>query len=161
MNPLHYARIISGYSLVNLSKKLNLSKQYITRAEQGLYETVNPRHLEFVMEEISKTVDGKITADNVIKLLEEWKEARRKQKAEEKELEPLKINEGSTGSEIFRTWRERYWISTHSFCVDMCLHPAYVARYEEGDTKRMPESLLKVLWNLNLIDAMYIVKVRR
>ena len=46
---------------------------------------------------------------------------------------------------------DSYWDSVHGFCVDMCLHPSPVADYYEGKTYSMPEKLVEVLTELNLL----------
>lgn len=161
MNPVSHARYLSSYSTTALSKHLGVSRQYINRLEQGLYDKPNQKLLEWVATTLNKSLDDtkQINASIVEQLYREWQWQRRESCKDNKSLRSLEITEYDRVRQpdimyyhrVFRQWRMDNWISPHAFCVDMCLHPSPVVDYEEGNTQSMPSNLKKVLIQLDLL----------
>lgn len=161
MNPLSYARYLSTHSTTSLGKKLGVSRQYISRLEQGLYDKPNKDLLDWTVEVLNKSLpdDRQVTAPIVEQLYREWQWTKRESVKMEHSLLPCSLTEYDVVSQpeivyfykIFRQWRESYFVSTHAFCVAMCLHPTPVAEYEEGGTQKMPQNLKQVMSKLGLL----------
>lgn len=164
MNPISYARYLSAYSTTALAKKLEVSRQYISRLEQGLYDKPNAQVLKWTAEILNKNVESPLSSSAVEQLYKEWQWQQRESAKLNKVVRPLVVTEYDKISQpafresglvyyhpIFKQWREGYWVSAHSFCVDMCLHPSPVVDYEEGNTHTMPNQLKKVLTQLQLV----------
>lgn len=160
MNPISFARNSSSYSTTALAKKLEVSRQYISRLEQGLYDKPNKVLLEWATETINKSYNNEIiTTEAVEQLYREWQVEKRQGIKIDKSLRPCSVTEFDLVRQpgvvyyhkIFRQWRNDYWPTTHRFCVDMCLHPSPVVDYEEGTTHSMPNALKGVLQTLGLL----------
>jgi transcriptional regulator with XRE-family HTH domain len=162
MNPISTARSTSLLSTTALAKKLSVSRQYITRLEQGLYEKPNEDVLNWVTTTINRNrPDGNhITNRAVLQLYKEWQWQRRESTKMDKILRPLEVTDFDRMRQpdlvyyykVFNNWRRDYWPTAHAFCVDLCIHPSPVAKYEEGLTVTMPKTLKLVLKELNLLD---------
>lgn len=161
MNPLSHARYLSTYSTTALAKKLGVSRQYISRVEQGLYDKPNKEVLAWTTEVLNKNLaeDRQIETPVVEQLYREWQWQQRESTKMGMSLRPCSVTDFDRVRQpdviyyhkIFRQWREDYFISTHSFCVSMCLHPSPVAEYEEGGTIKMPQTLRRVMEQLGLL----------
>lgn len=159
MNPISYARNLSSYSTTSLAKNLSVSRQYISRLEQGLYDKPNKVLLNWTADTINKSLEKEVTPENVEQLYKEWQVEKRRGTKADKSLRPCSVTEFDRVRQpkimyyhkIFRQWRSDYWNTAHSFCVDMCLHPSPVVDYEEGNTHTMPTGLREVLQSLGLI----------
>lgn len=174
MNPVAYARYLSSISTTRLAKELGVSRQYISRLEQGLYDKPNPKLVQWTRDVLNKHVENPLSHGAVEQLYREWQWQKRESVKLNKALRPLTITQydlvrqpvimdasGSVTSgvvyyyKIFTQWRNDYWTTSHNFCVDMCLHPSPVAEYEEGLTHTMPNNLKKVLNELKLIEESF------
>lgn len=166
MNPISYAKYLDVRSTTGIAKQLKVSRQYLTRVEQGLYDKPSDKILKWASEIISKSRNEKITPSAVEQLYKEWQWQQRESVKLNLVLLPVAISDYDRVSQpsfrndgiiyyhkIFKQWREDYWHSSHAFCVDMCLHPSPVVDYEEGETHTMPGTLKKVLTHMNLIGA--------
>lgn len=169
MNPVAFARYLANISTTQLSKRLGVSKQYISRLEQGLYDKPNKVMVDWTVSTINRNtpVDKHVTAAAVEQLYREWQWQRRESCKMDKTLRPLEITEFDRVIQrsqnqhpelfyyhkVFVQWRNDYWSTSHSFCVDMCLHPSPVTDYEEGHTQSMPAGLRKVLGQMGLIGT--------
>lgn len=161
MNPISYARHLSTCSTTSLAKRFNVSRQYISKLEQGLYDKPSKDLLAWTAEILNKNLDEdrKVTSAIVEQLYREWQWQKRESVKMSKVLRPCIITEFDRVRQpnimyyhkIFKQWREDYWDTTHSFCVDMCLHPSPVFDYEGGRTHTMPNTLKKVMLQLDLI----------
>jgi transcriptional regulator with XRE-family HTH domain len=169
MNPVTYARYLAGnISTSALSRRLNVSRQYISRLEQGLYDKPNQQLLDWTVSALNRNrgADKKpVSHAAVEQLYKEWQWQKRESCKMNRLVRPVEVTEHqlarqkakNRGSDIiyyhqiFVDWRSDYWTTTHAFCVDMCLHPSPVVDYEEGHTHTMPNSLKKVMTQLNLL----------
>lgn len=161
MNPITYSRNQSLLSTTALARQLEVSRQYLTRLEQGLYDKPNKNVMNWVVEQFNKDPDLNVTVDQVIQTYKDWQSHKRRDTKIEKKIEPLEvISNQSTPDQglpivyyhrIFREWRCKYWETVHSFCVEMCLHPSPINNYEEGLIASMPENLRLALKDLDLI----------
>lgn len=154
MNPITKARNLSGIPTTRLAKELGVSRQYITRVEQGLYDNVNKKLLNWTADILFEEDEP-----NSTKILEDynsWQWDHRKSSKDSKLLRPIEINPYHRPDiiyyhKVFRSWRELYWDTTHGFCVDMCLHPSSVNNYEDGSLMKMPPTMKEVLSRLGLL----------
>lgn len=163
MNPISYARYLSTHSSTSLAKKLGVSRQYISRLEQGLYDKPNDKLLSWATEQLNKHLaeDKQTNNEAVQQLYREWQWMHRESSKMSHIIRPLEITEYHKARQpnvmyyykIFAEWRSDYWISTHAFCVDFCLHPSPVVDYEEGNTRSMPTSLKEVMGKLGLLGS--------
>ncbi|MFE1145210.1 hypothetical protein [Streptomyces rochei] len=173
MNPVSYARYLYTGSTIKLSKELGISRQYLSRVEQGLYDKPNDKILDWTVETLNRSLEKPVNQDIVLQLYREWQWQQRESTKLNKALRPLEVTEYakiSQGSyrqhgivyyhKVFEQWRGDYWPSAHAFCVDMCLHPSPVAEYEEGETITMPNQLKKVLSSLKLIGEGFVTSER-
>lgn len=173
MNPITYARYLSPMSSTKIAKELGVSRQYLNRLEQGLYDKPNDKVVKWTMETLNSHLDKKVSAPTVEQLYKEWQWQQRESTKLNKALSPVAITDFDRVSQpsfrnhgiiyyhkIFAQWRGDYWNTSHAFCVDMCLHPAPVAEYEEGETHTMPNQLKKVLTQLNLIGEGFVTSER-
>lgn len=147
-NPVIDARMQIGINSNALAKKLGLSRQYISQAEQGIYSSLNPSLLRWVSSILDlhrQTVEQKYVL---------FQKAKRKAIVEKLEPEKLRRPEGSVkyGHFIFGDWRSNYWSSAVAFAKDFCLHPEIVANYEEGLRPEMPILLKRILVENDLIE---------
>lgn len=163
MNPISTARSLSLLSTTGLARKLGVSRQYISRAEQGLYDKPSEALLNWTTSTINRNRPDNqhVTNAGVMQLYKEWQWQKRESAKMDKILRPIDVTDFDRMRQpdvmryhkIFTNWRRDYWETAHSFCVDMCLHPSPVADYEDGQTITMPNSLKKVLTQMNLIGV--------
>lgn len=167
MNPVSYARYLANISTTQLSKRLGVSKQYISRLEQGLYDRPSKVMLDWTVATINRntSVDKHVTPSAVEQLYREWQWQKRESCKMDKALRPLVVTEydrviqrsQNQHSElfyyhkVFLQWRSDYWPSNHAFCVDMCMHPSAITDYEEGNSQKMPNTLKTVFSQMGLI----------
>lgn len=167
MNPVSYARYLANISTTALSKRLGVSKQYIVRLEQGLYDKPGKVLLDWTVSTINRNVpvDKHVTSAGVEQLYKEWQWQRRESCKIDRALRPLEVTEYDRVIQrsqnqhpelfyyhkVFYQWRTAYWSTSHAFCVDMCLHPSPVVDYEEGNTQTMPNNLKKIMGQMGLI----------
>ena len=146
-NPVIEARAESGMTLQNLGKKLGLSKQYVSRAEQGTYTGLNKDLIKFVANQLS------VSAREVVRRYEAFQVIHRRRTAVNLNPEVL-ARRGSSqpGHVIFEIWRSSYWPSTTSFSNGLCIHPEAVRNYEEGIAPTMPDPIRLALLSVNLLD---------
>lgn len=168
MNPISYARNLELLSSGALSKKLKISRQYLNRVEQGLYQEPNKKLLDWAAEILTKNRgSGKpITSDQIMHGYRAWQWEHRRLSKDALAIKPITITDldrmRQTGradahpSEVqfykfFNSWREGYWYTVHNFCVDFCLHPDPVNTYEDGESYKMPKQLREVMEKLELV----------
>lgn len=163
MNPVSYARYLSTYSTTALGKNLGVSRQYINRLEQGLYDKPNDKVLKWATETINKHLaeDDQTNPKAVEEFYRNWQWQHRESTKASLIIRPLVVTEYDQIKQpdvmyyyrIFKQWREDYFVSSHAFCVAMCLHPTPIADYEEGNTSKMPSNLKECLTRLGLLGA--------
>jgi len=159
MNPISRARTLSTLSTTGLAKKLGVSRQYISRLEQGLYERPNKEVLKWAVDILNKSLDTTINEEQFLGAYKHWQWNKRRETVQRLALRPVAVTDYDRVRQpeviyyhkIFRQWRNDYWKSSHNFCVDMCLHPSPVADYEDGIMHTMPSQLKKVMFKLGLI----------
>lgn len=146
-NPIIEARNETGMTLQNLGKRLGLSRQYISRAEQGTYSGLNKDLVKFVASQLE------ISAREVVRRYETFQITTRRRTAAN--LNPEVLARGRSnepGHVLFGIWRGSYWPSTTSFSNGLCVHPEVVRNYEEGITPTMPEPIRDALTSVNLLE---------
>lgn len=147
-NPITDARLEKNFSGPALAKRLGLSRQYLSRAEQGTYRSLNPALQKWVANALN------IHPDAVKQRYVAFQKRQRLETLEK--VQPHKLERhGSheTGSAIFEHWREGYWTSPTQFAQAFCVHPDTVQKYEEGIQKKMPDDIFRALLEVNLVDA--------
>lgn len=150
-NPVSQARAMEGFSLERLGKVLGVSKQYLSRAEQGNYVKLNRDLLRWVSRRLDipvREVERQYTAFQS-----------RKRERTARNLAPAMLaRRGSKepGHVLFQRWRSGYWSTPIAFAKDMCVNPANVENYEEGITTLMPLLLLDALREVKMIDPNWI-----
>ena len=161
MNPVSYARYLTSFSTTRLAKDLGVSRQYLSRLEQGIYDKPNQETLNWTVSTLNKHLDKPVSHKAVEQLYREWQWQKRESCKINKHLLPLAVTDFDRARQpdiiyyhkLFLQWRQDYWISSHEFCVDMCLHPSPVTDYEEGNTHKMPSNLRDVMSQLGLIGS--------
>lgn len=165
MNPITYARMSAGLSKSELSKKLDLSRTYLIRAEQGCYVDPGKKLIPWTCRILNTDKDS---------LLERYKDFQFEKRSSELEYRnptPLGNNviippcRDQNCSEIyphkiFKEWREDYWNTIVGFAGAMCVHPASVEQYENGKLSSMPNQLQDALQSMNLIANQFPVEER-
>lgn len=167
MNPVAYARLLEAVSASKLAKELGVSKQYISRLEQGLYDNPNGRVMQWTAEVLDKNSSEDVEVNQKIaeRLYNEWQWEERNRIKNDRGIQPLTLDRYEIVSEaaltgspniiyyhrVFSNWLHVYWRSPHEFCVDMKLHPSPVDEYIGGGTYKMPSQLKEVLSRLGLL----------
>lgn len=151
-NPVTDARLMNSMSGPMLAKRLGLSRQYVNRAEQGTYTSLNPALLRWVSNALSITVGG------VEKRYIQFQKASRQATVEKVNPHKLIRNPGNLdpGGLLFERWRSGYWPSPTAFAVAFCVHSDLVSKYEEGITKTIPKQIKEALLENQLIDENWI-----
>lgn len=150
ISPIAKARSLSSYSTTALAKQLEVSRQYLTRTEQGLYEKPNKKVVNWTANQLN------ITPDEVLNQYLLWQWHHRLTVKESKLLRPVTINKFHNPDviyyhKLFRDWRAQYWNTVHEMCVDMCMHTYPVLEYEAGNVYKMPALLKEVMSKLGLL----------
>lgn len=148
VNPITEARIKLQMSGNSLARRLGLSKQYLSKAEQGTYTNLNPALLLW-----TSNVLG-IDRQKVNMAYWNFQKAQRLRTVEEIGPHFLSRAEGNTdpGHVLFRHWREGYFPSHIAFATAFCLHPETVKSYEDGIRPTMPFPLRQTLTEIGLLD---------
>lgn len=130
-----------------LAKRLGLSRQYLSRAEQGTYTNLNPALQSWTAHTLS------ISENAVKQRYIQFQQATRQASFERIGPHKLERRRSSlAGHILFERWRTGYWTSPTQFSIAFCVHPDSVQKYEEGIQKRMPDQLKQALLETNLID---------
>lgn len=136
-NPIAETRVGLAMSGAALAKRLGLSRQYIQKAEEGIYTSLNPSLLKWTAE-----VNG-FTVNAVAKRYKAFQNAQRRETIERVQPHPFTLTEPEGFH--FERWRSGYWTSSGQFAVAFCIHPDLIQKYEEGITKSMPKQLKLIL----------------
>jgi transcriptional regulator with XRE-family HTH domain len=133
-----------------LAKELEVSRQYVARVEQGLYEKPNHKLVNWASEVLN------VKPEEIIDSYSKWQWEHRFSVKNSKMLRPVGINPHYNPDiiyyhKLFRDWRDLYWKTAHEFSVDMCMHPYPVTQYEQGESYKMPALLKEVMSKLGLI----------
>jgi transcriptional regulator with XRE-family HTH domain len=147
-NPIVEARLALALSSSALGKRLGLSKQYLSRAEQGTYSSLNPALLRWVANAMGWT------PQSTLQRYVEFQKLKRQMTVEE--IRPHKLirqNDATPGNKLFENWRSGYWPSPMAFANDFCVHPDLVSKYEDGIQKTMPKQIREILEKYDLIDS--------
>ena len=139
-----------------LAKRLGLSRQYISRAEQGTYSSLNPALLKWTSDTLAITVKW------VVQGYEHFQNTQRRATTEKIEPHRLIRHSGnfSPGGVLFERWRSGYWNSPTAFAIDFCVHPDLVTKYEEGIQKTMPKVIRQALIENQLLDESWADEVK-
>lgn len=167
MNPVAYARFLEVISASKLAKDLGVSKQYISRLEQGLYDNPNGKVMRWTAEVLDKNSSDDVEVNQKIveRMYTEWQWEERNSIKDGRGLQPVEVDRYEIASEaaitgsidiiyyhrVFAKWLNVYWRSPHEFCVDMKLHPSPVDEYVGGNTYKMPSRLKEVMSRLGLL----------
>ena len=151
-NPIAEARYTDGYSLQRLGKKLDLSRQYLSRAEQGTYSGLNKELVKYAAQALD------ISFREVLRRYYAFQTATRRNTAST--IDPIFLSRGASansdprrpGNEIFAEWRAKYWTSSTAFSNAFCVHPELVRNYEDGIVAEIPEPIRAALQSVKLID---------
>lgn len=146
-NPIVQARIDMAISANALARRLGLSKQYLSRAEQGTYSSLNPALLRWISNALN------FTPEAVVQRYVLFQKATRRAAVEKIEPARLERKSETPGNELFERWRSGYWSSPIQFATDFCIHPDLIQKYEEGITKSMPKQLKAVLIENGILDS--------
>jgi transcriptional regulator with XRE-family HTH domain len=137
VNPITDARLTMSMSGPALAKRLGLSRQYLNRAEQGTYTSLNPALVRWVSNALN------ISPGAVSDRYGKFQAATRRETVQKFNPHKLERHESSEpGGTIFERWRTAF-----------CVHPDTVQKYEEGVQKKMPKDIFRALTQVNLIDA--------
>lgn len=159
-NPLTEARSVANISANRLAKNLKLSRQYLSRADQGTYTNINPNLMNFTCEALN------INSKHVMDLYRKFQEERRAETVERINPRLLSVEPIAEGSkqkfhyEIFRNWREEYWFTISTFASQMCVHPGTVTNYENGQQSYMPYALRDSLKQVKLLHDSFDTEAR-
>lgn len=146
INPITDGRLHMSLSSQGLAKKLGLSKQYMSRAEQGTYSSLNPALQKWVSNALN------ISPESVRQRYVKFQQAQRRATAERIDPHILKVNGSEALHITFERWRSGYFPSPMAFATAFCVHPDSVQKYEEGIQKSMPIQIKNALEEVNLID---------
>lgn len=147
-NPITDARLEKNFSMPALAKRLGLSRQYLSRAEQGTYASLNPALQRWVANALN------IHPDAVKQRYVAFQKRKRLETLETTAPHKLERHQSNeAGNVLFERWREGYWTSPTQFAQAFCVHPDTVQKYEEGIQKKMPGDIFRALSEVNLIDA--------
>lgn len=158
-NPLTEARDAAKISANRLAKRLSLSRQYLSRADQGTYTNINPNLMEFTCTHLN------LNSKDVMDLYRKFQEDRRVETIARLNPDLLAV-EHVPGTktkfhyEIFREWRENYWHTISQFSSQMCVHPGTVTNYENGLQSFMPYVIRDSLVQVKMIHASFDTEAR-
>ena len=165
-----------------MARQTGVSKQYISRAERGMFpfSSINNFYVQTLIN--NAAVEG-LTIEEIKNLYREWQTWRRNTTVEllqlnlvvELLLPPVasavgatnlvtnsqpKINPTMLSSEgtvfwykVFSAWRYLHWDSVYKFCADMCVKPYEVDRYEAGLCTKMPSTIEIALDEVHLLKG--------
>lgn len=145
-NPIVAARLDNAMTSNTLAKRLGLSRQYMSRAEQGTYTSLNPALLKWVSHATS------VNVRDVEARYKDFQKLKRLATIEEVNPHILRRNGSEAEHLTFTRWRSGYWQSPLAFAVGFCLHPDSVQKYEEGIQKGMPQQIKIALEQTKLLD---------
>lgn len=145
-NPIVEARLDHAMTSHMLAKRLGLSRQYLSRAEQGTYTSLNPALLKWVSQTTS------VNVRDVEARYKNFQESKRIATVEEVQPHILRRNGSEAEHLTFERWRGGYWTSPFAFAVAFCVHPDSVQKYEEGIQKGMPQQIKIALEQTKLLD---------
>lgn len=131
-----------------LAKRLGLSRQYISKAEQGIYSSLNPALLRWCAQQNGFNVAS------VAKRYRKFQNAKRRETL--LKVGPHKLTlrpDFEPEGQSFERWRSGYWTSPGQFSVAFCIHPDLVEKFEEGITKTMPKQLREILEANGLLEG--------
>ena len=146
INPITDGRLQMSLSSQGLAKKLGLSKQYMSRAEQGTYSSLNPALQKWVSNVLN------ISPESVRQRYVKFQQTQRRATVERIDPHHLKANGSEAPYITFERWRSGYWTSPMQFANAFCVHPDSVQKYEEGIQKMMPIQIRNALEEVNLLD---------
>lgn len=161
-NPIYFARTSEQLSQASLAKRLGLARPFIIRVEQGCYKTPGDILTDYasqVLELSPKQIIGDYKAFqqavriNTLrtKVTVEPITGPVPAQDQNKNFSSERVATRIFSHDVFRDWREETWPTLTAFCIDMCVHPSSVNKYENGSMLHMPEQLVSVLQETGLI----------
>lgn len=166
INPIRTARASENKSQKELASIIGVSRPFVTRAEQGCYETPGTPLTHYCAKVLG------VSPAKVHEMYFAFQRAQRRLTMENKfDIKPLTAPPGAAETsnrpkcltfnhELFKDWREQYWNTVTSFCIDMCIHPYSASHYESGDMYSMPEQIKSVMTECELLDRSFDPSVR-
>ena len=164
LNPITQARELIGLTQTRLAMKTGISRQHVSKLEQGCHRKVNERVLKYLSDQL-----GGEPKPNEIQLgYTAWQQRHRRLALSQHRNNPIRpvadfISSGvcqPTNTEtlirwylVFKAWREEYWNSQNEFCLDMCVKPFDVSKYEDGKLYSMPSYLREALEDVSLLKG--------
>lgn len=181
MNPITAARVSAGLSKMEFGRRLKLSRTFILRAEEGCYSNPGSKLIEFSTKTlgISNTEFKRqytrfqsFTRKQAILKLHNLEPLSIQNRASWDDLKSISPVGEVTNSEVdlelisddvnrvkvhslFKKWRENYWGTYIGFSKALCVHPASVENYENGNYDSMPELMIDALNEVGLIDSSF------
>ena len=146
INPIVEARLDQAMTSNSLAKKLGLSRQYMSRAEQGTYTSLNPQLIKWVAE--SQGIHPRSVEDKYRR----FQHHKRIDTVDEVQPHILRRNGSEAEHLTFERWRSGYWTSPLAFAVAFCVHPDSVQKYEEGIQRGMPQQIKIALEQVKLLE---------
>lgn len=155
-NPIVAARLEVAITGNMLGKKLGLSRQYISRAEQGTYSSLNPALVKWVANA------SNISTNAVTARYQLFQKMQRQATIEQVDPHKLERHDSTeAGHKIFERWRSGYWTSSVAFAIAFCVHPDLVTKYEEGIQLKMPKQVSDALKENELLEESWLDAISR
>lgn len=139
-NPIKKLRRNLHMSQGKLGFQIGVTRQYISRLEQGEYADINAGLLRFFKEELD--VDERGLRFNYA----HWQTLKRRFTVRIRVVEVLEAPVGEVPFyRAFRVWRKRYFKSVADFAKSMCVNSNLISLYETGKCRSMPVQLKTAL----------------
>lgn len=162
VNPIRYARALEQMTQTKLAKDLMLSRSFVIRVEQSVYRTPGEeltnwagRVLNIAPREVQERYELHQHIKRELALLDIPSITPISAPVAAQDQNKNFSSDGVTTRifcyEVFALWRMNYWDSANDFCVQMCVHPDSVKKYEAGDMLHMPDQLESVLREINML----------
>src|SRR5688572_29538382 len=123
-NPIRKIRTNMNLSQAEFARRVGLTRQYISRLEQGHYAQVSVDVTSWIVSEAG------IIPVHVNFAYHDWQSHKRRTWAETHNVEKLKPPLTGAYYKAFKEWRKTYWSSVEKFCTDLCVNAALVTVYE-------------------------------
>lgn len=147
-NPVTLALKVSGTKPIDLARELQLSRQYISRAELGCHVNLSSRLVQWVAMTLSSYFNETVKPSQVHQLYKAFQKLTRLRHPVAKKKLP-----GKSAYE-FINWRKTNFRTRYEFAVALCIHPASVDAYEERTTVIRPKQIQELFECLETYQLM-------